>query len=795
MANLAALIDAYDLDAGDVVHVDNGSYAVVRNISLGSQDSGHRIEGPALGAAVLNRGNTTTGSYVIELAGADDVTLTRLAVTGAADGIHAGTNSGSDRAIITANTSFGNLGNGIEVETASALVVGNDVYNNGTGIYAYGPSLTTATQIEVRDNQVHNNSSIGIDARYQVVVIGNSVWGQANVGSTGIRLAQPESSAQGNSVFDNYVGFDSGNQGTGTGPIQSNRVFHNAAAGIRGYYNTLIDGNVVYGNSIGIETFKSVYSTTYIGTISHNLVYGNTNQGIRLEGSGAQVVNNTVYQLVGNAVQVETNSTNITLQNNILSVMAGRAISVNPNSEVGFSSDYNDIVLGVSGNIGRWENRDFASFADWRFDVGQDAHSQVRDPQFTDANGFDDILGFDTSLITGSTREIDDGSSGFALTGSWTSVATGNQGDSVETAVSSSGGKLATWTFSGLDPNAWYEVATTWPSRSTAISDARYTLADQQVTLATVSVNQRTIPGDVTDGGVSWARLGTYFVRGNTLTVQLSNLSNSNGTVSADAVRIQKLSGDHGSDDNFVPQATSPTSDAGDPATAVWSEVSPNGARVNQGHTGNAPSALNSNVQQIQVLSPNGMDKVETGQPMTVAWQSAGLSLQQPVVLLNVGGVAIGDWRANAYQTVTWGFNSFSNSIDRASVLDPAPEGVYQTYAYSPSGIGSKLAWHIPAGDGSYTVRLHFAEPSFTSAGQRKFDVKLQGNTVAANFDVYAATGARYKATVLNSTISAAGGTGIDLELVNVTSSGAILSGIELLRPNSTGVAAPTADV
>ncbi|MCY2962324.1 MAG: right-handed parallel beta-helix repeat-containing protein [Planctomycetota bacterium] len=824
-ASIAAILAAYDVGPGDVIRVDTGTYVLDGNLVLRSKDSGVRIEGPQTGTAILNRGNSASGSYVVELAGADDVTISHLSLTGARDGIFAGSSSDSDRVTISQNRIYSNvdaniaiyasndqisiIGNSVWNSTsngasstgitinnaASALVVGNDVYNNGTGIYASGPSLTTATQIEVRDNQVHNNSSIGIDAQHQVVVIGNSVWGQANVGSTGIRLAQPGSSAQGNSVFDNYVGFDSSSQGTSTGAIQSNRVFHNVAAGIRGYSNTLIDGNAIYGNSIGIETFKSAYVAPYIGTISHNLVYGNTNQGIRVEGNGAQVVNNTVYHLVGNAVQVETNSTNITLRNNILSVVAGGAISVNPNSEVGFSSDYNDIVLGVSGKIGRWENRDFASFADWRFDVGQDAHSQVRDPQFTDVNGFDDILGFDTSLVAGSTRVIDDGASGFSLTGSWTSVATGNQGNSVETAVSSSGGKLATWTFSGLDPNAWYEVATTWPSRSTAISDARYTLTDQQVTLATVSVNQRTSPGDFADGGVNWARLGTYLVRGSTLTVQLSNLTNASGTVSADAVRIQKLSGDHGSDDNFVPQANSPTIDAGDPATVVLGELSPNGARVNQGHTGNTPSALNSNVQQIQVLSPNGGDKIEAGQPVTVAWQSAGLSLQQPVVLLNVGGGAIGDWRANAYQTATYGTQSFTNSVDRGFVIDPAPESVYQTYAYNPAGVGSKLAWHIPTSDGTYAVRLHFVEPSYTGVGQRKFDVKLQGNTIAANFDVYAAAGARYKATVLNSTISAAGGTGIDLELVNVTSSGAILSGIELLRPNSTGVAAPTADV
>lgn len=69
MASLAALIAAYDLNAGDVIHVDTGNYELLRNIVLTAEDSGVRIEGPLVGTALLNRGNTSSGSYGIELAG------------------------------------------------------------------------------------------------------------------------------------------------------------------------------------------------------------------------------------------------------------------------------------------------------------------------------------------------------------------------------------------------------------------------------------------------------------------------------------------------------------------------------------------------------------------------------------------------------------------------------------------------------------------------------------------------------------------------------------------------------
>lgn len=46
LQSVAALLTAYDLDPGDIVHVDTGSYRLIRNIPLAANDSGVRIEGP-----------------------------------------------------------------------------------------------------------------------------------------------------------------------------------------------------------------------------------------------------------------------------------------------------------------------------------------------------------------------------------------------------------------------------------------------------------------------------------------------------------------------------------------------------------------------------------------------------------------------------------------------------------------------------------------------------------------------------------------------------------------------------
>ena len=67
------MLDAYDLDSGDVIHVDTGTYNLVRNVLLTAADAGVRIEGPSgVSFALLNRGNTNAGNYVVELQNADE---------------------------------------------------------------------------------------------------------------------------------------------------------------------------------------------------------------------------------------------------------------------------------------------------------------------------------------------------------------------------------------------------------------------------------------------------------------------------------------------------------------------------------------------------------------------------------------------------------------------------------------------------------------------------------------------------------------------------------------------------
>jgi hypothetical protein len=93
-----------------------------------------------------------------------------------------------------------------------------------------------------------------------------------------------------------------------------------------------------------------------------------------------------------------------------------------------------------------------------------------------------------------------------------------------------------------------------------------------------------------------------------------------------------------------------------------------------------------------------------------------------------------------------------ANLIDTSGVTNPAPQEVYQTareyssFGYTLTGLNANQA---------YTLRLHFADFQSTAAGQRVFDVSVNGTQTLSNFDIYAAAGGQYKAVVENVPVTA----------------------------------------
>jgi hypothetical protein len=90
------------------------------------------------------------------------------------------------------------------------------------------------------------------------------------------------------------------------------------------------------------------------------------------------------------------------------------------------------------------------------------------------------------------------------------------------------------------------------------------------------------------------------------------------------------------------------------------------------------------------------------------------------------------------------GAGNTADAIAVAGVTSPAPQAVYQTFRQG--SFSYTLTGLTPSA--SYTLRLHFADPYSTAAGQRQFNVSINGTQVLTNFDIFAAAGGQNKAVV-----------------------------------------------
>lgn len=112
---------------------------------------------------------------------------------------------------------------------------------------------------------------------------------------------------------------------------------------------------------------------------------------------------------------------------------------------------------------------------------------------------------------------------------------------------------------------------------------------------------------------------------------------------------------------------------------------------------------------------------------------SAPTSLQ-----IDSGGPAVGSFIADQYYSTGGATYSTGSPINTSGVTNAAPAAVYQTERY---GNFNYTIGGLTAG-GSYTVRLHFAEIAFTSAGARIFNVAINSTRVLTNFDIFSVAGA-----------------------------------------------------
>ena len=119
----------------------------------------------------------------------------------------------------------------------------------------------------------------------------------------------------------------------------------------------------------------------------------------------------------------------------------------------------------------------------------------------------------------------------------------------------------------------------------------------------------------------------------------------------------------------------------------------------------------------------------------------------------------------------------FSGGTKYAGTFAVAGTGDDPLYRTRREGSGFTFAKYVS--NGTYQLTLHFAEPSKTARGQRKFDVTAEGKLVLNDYDVYAAAGANKTAVTRTFTVPVSDGR-LNLSFKGVVGN-AIVSALELV--------------
>jgi fibronectin type 3 domain-containing protein len=173
------------------------------------------------------------------------------------------------------------------------------------------------------------------------------------------------------------------------------------------------------------------------------------------------------------------------------------------------------------------------------------------------------------------------------------------------------------------------------------------------------------------------------------------------------------------------------------------------------------------------------------------------LPISGPGLSIDAGGAAVsnaggGDNSFVADEDYTGGGTySVTNTITIPASLaaTAAPAAVYQS---ARQGTTTYTIPGLTAGN-TYTVRLHFAELYFSTAGSREFNVAINGTTVLTNFDIYGTAKANYTAVVEQFTATANSSGDIVIAFTNGAIDQPMINGIEVLGSSTSCGTVPSA--
>jgi uncharacterized protein YxjI len=158
---------------------------------------------------------------------------------------------------------------------------------------------------------------------------------------------------------------------------------------------------------------------------------------------------------------------------------------------------------------------------------------------------------------------------------------------------------------------------------------------------------------------------------------------------------------------------------------------------------------------------------------------------QQAPIRINCGGSSYTDSKGQIWQADSF-YNSGTAYSATTTVKNTSDQPLYRTERWNSNG--ASIVYTIPVANGVYHVNLLFAEnyAPLDAVGARVFNVKMQGNVVLPNLDIFAAAGAS-AALVKSADVTVQNGK-LTIEFVNVVQY-AKVNAIEILP--ATQAAAP----
>ncbi len=143
-------------------------------------------------------------------------------------------------------------------------------------------------------------------------------------------------------------------------------------------------------------------------------------------------------------------------------------------------------------------------------------------------------------------------------------------------------------------------------------------------------------------------------------------------------------------------------------------------------------------------------------------------------VAIDSGGAASGSYVADT--DFSGGATSTTTAaINTSKVPTPAPQAVYQSQRYG------NFTYTIPGftAGSQHTVTLQFAETYWTAAGDRTFNVLINGAQVLTNFDIFANAGGENAAIAESFSATANSSGQIVIQFVTVKDNAAV-NGIQV---------------